>query len=75
MECIPVQQAWNAFLCVWSEWEAPNRLYITWPFVLLGEAVFKDENDPPDLHHYHMGSFTCRRQSLDIFRSFLLHYL
>jgi hypothetical protein len=29
MECIPAQQAWNAFLRIWSEWETPNRPYIT----------------------------------------------
>jgi hypothetical protein len=60
MECIPVQQAWNAFLRVWSEWEAPNCLYITWPFVLLGEVVFEEEDDPLDLHRYHTGGFTYR---------------
>jgi len=75
MECIPVQQAWNAFLRVWSEWEAPNRPYITWPFILLGEAVFEEEDDPLDLHCYHTGSFTYWRQPLDILRSFLLYYL
>jgi hypothetical protein len=75
MECISVQQAWNAFLCVWSEWEAPNRPYITWPFVLLSEAVFEEEDDPLDLHCYHTGGFTYRQQSHDILRSFLLYYL
>ncbi len=47
-------------------WEAPNRIFITWPFILLGEAV---------LQRYHTGSFTYRRQPLDILRSFLLYYL
>jgi hypothetical protein len=75
MECIPAQQAWNAFLRIWSEWEMPNHPYITWPFVLLGEVVFEEEDDPPDLHCYHTGSFTYWRQPLDILRSFLLYYL
>jgi hypothetical protein len=75
MECTPAQKAWSAFLSVWGEWEAPNRLSITWPFVLLGETVFEEEDDPPDLHHYHPGGFSYRRQPLDILRSFLLYYL
>jgi hypothetical protein len=29
MECTLAQQAWNAFLNVWNEWGAPNRLQIT----------------------------------------------
>jgi hypothetical protein len=56
-------------------WEAPNRISITWPFILLGEAVFEEEDDPPDLQRYHTGGFTYRRQPLDILRSFLLYYL
>jgi hypothetical protein len=75
MECPPVRKAWNAFCRVWTEWEAPNRLSITWPFVLLGEAVFEEEDDPPDLQSYHTGGFSYRRQPLDILRSFLLYYL
>jgi hypothetical protein len=75
MECPPTQQAWNAFLRVWNKWEAPDRFHITWPSVLLGETVFEDEDDPPDLHGYHKGGFTYRRQPLDILRSFLLYYL
>jgi hypothetical protein len=75
MECIPTQKAWSAFLNVWGEWEAPNRLSITWPFVLLGESVFEKEDDPSDLHRYHPGGFSYLRQPLDILRSFLLYYL
>jgi hypothetical protein len=75
MECTPAQKAWSAFLSVWSEWEAPNRLSITWPFVLLGESMFEKEDDPPDLHCYHPGGFSYRRQPLDILKSFLLYYL
>ncbi len=61
MECSPAQKAWNAFLSIWGEWEEPNRLSITWPFVLLGETVFEEEDDPPDLHRYHPGGFSYRR--------------
>jgi hypothetical protein len=74
-ECTPAQRAWDVFLSVWNEWGAPNHLHITWPFVLLGEAVFEKEDDPPDLHNYHTSDFTYRRQPLDILRSFLLYYL
>jgi hypothetical protein len=75
MECPPARKAWNAFRRVWTEWEAPSRLSITWPFVLLGEAVFEEEDDPPDLQSYHTGGFSYQRQPLDILRSFLLYYL
>ncbi len=66
MECNPARQAWNVFLNVWNEWGAPDRLSITWPFILLGEAVSETDDDPPDLHCYHTGGFTYRRQPLDI---------
>jgi len=46
MECIPAQQTWNAFIRVWSKWEAPNRLHITWPFILLGEPCLKRKTTP-----------------------------
>jgi hypothetical protein len=75
MECTLAQKAWNAFLSVWGEWEAPNRLSITWPFALLGETVFEEEDDPTNLHSYHPGGFSYRRQPLDILKSFLLYYL
>jgi len=39
------------------------------------ESVFEKEDDPPDLHLYHQGGFSYRRQPLDILRSFLLYYL
>ncbi len=75
MDCLLAQLAWKAFLQVWEEWEAPNRLVITWPFVLLGEAVFEEDDDPSDLHCYHTRGFSYRRQPLGILRSFLLFYL
>jgi hypothetical protein len=75
MDCPPAQRAWKAFLRIWEEWDAPGRLTITWPFVLLGEIVFEEEDDPLGLHSYHPGGFSYRRQPLDILRSFLLYYL
>jgi hypothetical protein len=75
MDCSTAQLAWKAFTRIWEEWEAPRRLTITWPFVLLGETVFKEEDDPSDLHSYHPGGFSYQRQPLDILRSFLLFFL
>ncbi len=75
MDYLPAQLAWKAFFLVWEEWEVPNHLAITWPFMLLSETVFEEDDDPPDLHCYHTGGFSYRRQPLDILRSFLLFYL
>jgi hypothetical protein len=75
LDCPPAQNAWKAFRSTWEVWEAPNRISITWPFILLGEAVFEEEDDPPDLQRYHTSGFSYRRQPLDILRSFLLYYL
>jgi hypothetical protein len=75
MDCPPAQRTWNAFRRTWDEWGAPNRISITWPFILLGEAVFEKEDDPPGLQCYHTCGFSYNRQSLDILRSFLLYYL
>ncbi len=54
---------------------APADVNISWPFVLLGEAVNEREEDPPDLLAYHKGGFSYLRQPLDILRSLLLYYL
>jgi hypothetical protein len=43
--------------------------------MLLGEAMFEEDDDPLDLHCYHTDGFSYRRQPLDILRSFLLFYL
>jgi hypothetical protein len=75
MDYVPAQQAWKAFTRVWEEWKAPDRLTISWPFILLGEAVIEQEEDPPNLHGYHIGGYSYVRQPLDILRSFLLYYL
>jgi hypothetical protein len=45
------------------------------PFILLGEVVFEEEDNPSDLHCYHTGGFSYRRQPLDILRSLILYYL
>ncbi len=52
-----------------------RRRHISWPFVLLGEAVEEREEDPPDLLAYHKGGFSYLRQPLDILRSLILYYL
>jgi hypothetical protein len=75
MDCTLAQKAWNGFRRTWEKWEVLNRLSITWPFILLGEVVFEEENDPPDLQRYHRGGFSYKRQPLDILISFLLYYL
>ncbi len=75
MDCVLAQRAWKAFNRVWKEWKAPDRLTISWPFILLGEAVFELDDNPPDLHCYHTGGYSYIRQPLDILRSFLLYYL
>jgi hypothetical protein len=75
MDCTLAQKAWNAFRRTWDEWKAPNCLSITWPFILLREVVFEEEDDPPDLQRYHTSGFSYRRQSFDVLKSFLLYYL
>jgi hypothetical protein len=75
MDCAAAQQAWKAFTRVWEEWKAPDRLTISCPFIVLGEAVIEQEEDPLDLHGYHIGGYSYVRQPLDILRSFLLYYL
>jgi len=69
------QRAWEAYKCIWSEWQALHNLEITWPFALLGEAVIEQEDDPPGLLAYHTGGFTYLKQPLDILRSFIVYRL
>jgi len=69
------QRAWVAFKRIWSQWQAPEDVTITWPFMLLGEAVKEREEDPLNLLAYHQGGFTYLRQPLDILRSLILYYL
>jgi len=46
LECPRALEAWEAYKRIWKEWEAPEELDITWPFVLLGEPVLEREDDP-----------------------------
>ncbi|CAM6016855.1 unnamed protein product [Sphagnum balticum] len=75
LECFMAQRAWEAFKRIWSEWQAPHDLDITWPFVLLGEATMEREDNTPRLLAYHAGGFTCPRQPLDILRSLIVYTL
>ncbi len=75
LECPMAQRAWEAYKRIWSEWQAPHDLEITWPFVLLGETVIEQDDDPPGLLAYHTGGFTYPRQPLDILRSFIVYRL
>jgi hypothetical protein len=60
---------------IWTKWQTPHDLEITWPFALLGEAVIEQEDDAPGLLAYHTGGFTYPRQPLDILRSFIVYRL
>jgi hypothetical protein len=75
LECPMAQRTWEAYKCMWSEWQAPHDLEITWPFALLGEAMIEQDDDPPGLFAYHTGGFTYPRQPLDILRSFIVYRL
>jgi hypothetical protein len=69
------QKAWKAFERIWSEWKTHRNLEITWPFALLGEAAVELDDDTPGLLTYNARGFTYTRQSLDIFKSFILYNL
>ncbi len=69
------RSAWEAFKRVWTEWQAPHELEITWPFALLGKVTMEQEDDPPGTLAYHPGGFTYPRQALDILRSFIVFRL
>jgi len=69
------QRVWSAFKRIWVEWNTPRSLTLSWPFVLLDEAVLEHEDDPPGLFTYHTGGYTYPRQPLDILRSFILYHL
>jgi hypothetical protein len=47
LECPLAKQASETFYHIWQKWGAPNDITLSWPFVMLGEIVFKRENDPP----------------------------
>jgi hypothetical protein len=75
LNCPMARSAWEAFKRVWTEWQAPHELEITWPFALLGEVAMEQEDDPPGTLAYHSGGFTYPRQALDILRSFIVFCL
>jgi hypothetical protein len=62
LDYAPAHQAWKAFNRVWEEWKAPNHLTISWPFILLGEAMIEQEDDPPNLHRYHIRGYSYVKQ-------------
>ncbi len=47
LECPLAKQAWEAFYFVWHQWGVPNDVILSWPFVMLGEAIFEREADFP----------------------------
>jgi len=55
-ECPLAKRAWEAFKAVWQKWRVPSEVTPSWPFILLGEAVFEREDDPPGFQGYHMGA-------------------
>jgi hypothetical protein len=75
LNCPMARSAWEAFKRVWTEWQAPHELEITWPFALLGKVTMEQEDDPPGTLAYHPGGFTYPRQALDILRSFIVFRL
>jgi hypothetical protein len=75
LNCPMARSAWEAFKRVWTEWQAPHELKITWPFALLDEAAMEQEDDPPGTLAYHSRGFTYPRQALDILRSFIIFRL
>ncbi len=54
LECPRALEAWEAYKRIWKEWEAPEELDITWPFVLLGEG--SSESGHSHLDHSQPGS-------------------
>ncbi len=40
LECSLAKRAWEAFFHIWQKWGAPNDITLSWPFIMLGEAVF-----------------------------------
>ncbi len=75
LECPLAKRAWDAFYYIWQKWGAPNDVAFSWPFVMLGEAIFEREDDPPGEQGYHVGGFSYIRQLLDILRNFILYFL
>jgi hypothetical protein len=47
LKCPLTKRAWEAFYYIWQKWGVPNDVTLSWPFIMLGEAVFKKNDDPP----------------------------
>ncbi len=43
-ECPFTKRAWEAIYYIWQKWGAPNDITLSWPFIMLGEAIFKKED-------------------------------
>jgi hypothetical protein len=56
-ECPLAKQVWEAFYYVWHKWGALNDVTLSWPFVMLGEAIFEREDDLPKVQRYHVGGW------------------
>ncbi len=41
LKCPLAKQTWEAFNYVWQKWGVPNDVTLSWPFIMLGEVVFK----------------------------------
>ncbi len=74
LKCPLAKRAWEAFYHIWQKWGAPNDIILSWPFVMLGEAFFEREDDPPGVQWY-VGGFSYIRQPLDILHNFILYFL
>ncbi len=75
LECPLSKRTWEAFYYIWQKWGAPNDITLSLPFIMLGEAVFEREDDPPGVQGYHVRGFSYIRQLLDIIHSFILYFL
>jgi hypothetical protein len=71
LECPLAKRVWEAFYYVWHKWGAPNDVTLSWPFVMLGEAIFERKDDPPEVQGYHVRGFSYIKQPLDILHSFI----
>jgi hypothetical protein len=75
LKCPFAKRAWEAFYYVWEKWGAPNDITLSWPFIMLGEAIFERKDDPPGVQGYHVWGFSYIRESFDILHSFILYFI
>ncbi len=74
-KCPLPKQAWEAFYYIRHKWGAPNDITFSWAFIVLSEAIFEKEDDPPEVEGYHVKGFSYIKQVLDILCSFILYFL